>query len=96
MVRAQDFGVDFGGFYLRFEAGACENVIYPPADVARASIGKMAPPRVVAITLGGNAESVHKTGINIVLQALSFFLCVALHALVLLGTGKVVGSMGHV
>src|SRR5689334_11312485 len=56
----------------------------------------MAPPGVVAVAFGEEAEGIHKARINDCLNALAFLVRKAFYALVLLGAGEIILRMGDV
>src|SRR4051812_259523 len=60
VVRAGDVWVDFRGFQAGAQRCGAEEVIDPPANVARAGGAHLAPPRVVAASFFKLAEGVDK------------------------------------
>src|SRR5258708_17452457 len=64
MVAAHDGSMDFCTLHRIAKRGRYHEVIDSPPDVSRPRIGKMAPPRIVAIALGEQAERIDKAGVD--------------------------------
>jgi len=96
MVGAVDVAVDLGFPNLHREPLRGEDVVNAPPYVTFACGSKVAPPRVVAVTLGVEPKGVNETIINVGLEARALLFGVALQALILLGAGEVLWGVGDI
>src|SRR5258707_6237814 len=64
MVAAHDGSMDFCTLHRIAKRGRYHQVIDSPPDVSRPRIGKITPPRLVAIALGEQAERVDEAGVD--------------------------------
>src|SRR5690348_7301076 len=81
---------------LGFQTCRYQDVVYAPADVALTSIGKMAPPSVVAFTLMEQTECIYKTGIHEVLETLALLIGKTFLAYVAFVVCQVIGRVRHI
>src|SRR2546427_300372 len=96
MVGAHNISVNFSRFNFIFKPLRNQNIIYPPANVARSSVGKMTPPCVIALTLLEESECINKAGVNEVLESRALFLGKALFAFIRLIVCKIIRRMRDV
>ena len=73
MIRAHNFRHDECFRDTRHEPRACKNVIDAPADVPRAGVGEMAPPRVVPATFREMTKRVHEARFDNRINARALF-----------------------
>src|SRR6187402_1643423 len=72
VIRTHDLDVDFRFLHLLFQRFGYEHVVDSPSHVARARVCEMTPPRVVAVALRENAEGIYETGVDEILETLTF------------------------
>src|SRR5450755_1366129 len=64
VIAAHDGGMDLGALHRIAQLTRHQHVIDSPPDVPRPGIREMTPPRIMAVALGKQPESVHKTRIH--------------------------------
>src|SRR6202044_39497 len=73
-------GMNIGGGHLAAQRCGHEKIIDAPADVARAGVGEIAPPRVVPVALLEQAEGIDEAGFDEILETLALLVREALLA----------------
>src|SRR5688572_18735797 len=90
MIRPQDVRMDLRALHFLLQSVGYQYVVDSPSDVARARIREVAPPRIVAVALGEDAERVDEPGVDEILEARAFFVRESLLAAIRLGIREIV------
>ena len=96
MIAPHHIGMDIRGSHLAAQCGRYEKIVDTPSHVARARVGEVAPPRVVAVTLLEQAEGIDEAGVDEVLEALALLVRKALLAPIGLRIRQIVLGMRDV
>ena len=96
VVGALELGMYSRLLDLRTERFTGKEVVYPPADIPRTSIRKVAPPGVIAWPRMIEPKSIHKSLGKDVVYSFALFFCEPMFALVRFWISEVVRRMGHI
>src|SRR3989338_8210262 len=96
VVGALELRMYFRLLDMRAERFTGKEVVYPPADIPRASIRKVAPPGVMAWSRMIESKRIDKSFGKDVVYSFSLFFCESMFALVRFWVGKIVRRMGHI
>src|SRR5260221_5769827 len=96
VIAAQNFRVNRRAVHRAAQDGRHQKIVDSPPDVARPRVGKMTPPRIVAVSLREEPERIDETRIHHILKSLPLLVGESLFPAVRLGIGEIEFGVGDV